>query len=148
MSNPFLCPEAFLSPLVIEEAVTRALAEDLGRAGDVTSTATIPQGTQGRAWVVARAAGVIAGLPLVDAAFRWLAPDVVITGHVRDGQHVEAKTALMMIAGDARAVLAAERTALNFAGHLCGIATATAGFARRIAHTKARVCCTRKTTRF
>jgi nicotinate-nucleotide pyrophosphorylase (carboxylating) len=146
MNSDFLCPDAFLSPLAIEEAVTRALAEDLGRAGDITSTATIQHGTQGRAWVVARAAGVTAGLPLVEATFRRLAPDIGITGHVRDGQKVAAKTALMMIEGDARAMLAAERTALNFLGHLCGVASATSEFARRIAHTQARVCCTRKTT--
>jgi nicotinate-nucleotide pyrophosphorylase (carboxylating) len=146
MSSSFLRPDAFLSPLVIEEAVTRALAEDLGRAGDVTSIATIPQGTQGRAWVVARADGIIAGLPLVEAAFRRLAPDVVVTSHTRDGQSVTTKAALMMIEGDARAMLAAERVALNFAGHLSGIATATAEFVRRVAHTKARICCTRKTT--
>jgi nicotinate-nucleotide pyrophosphorylase (carboxylating) len=146
MSSSFLYPNAFLSPLVIDEAVSRALAEDLGRAGDVTSIATIPQGTQGRAWVVARAAGVTAGLPLVEAAFRRLAPETVITSHVHDGQTVTAKTALMMIEGDARAMLAAERVALNFVGHLSGVASATAEFVRRIAHTKARICCTRKTT--
>src|SRR5262249_23293580 len=142
----FLRPDAFLSPLVIEDAITRALVEDLGRAGDITSTATIPQGTQGRAWVVARTDGVISGLPLVEAAFRRLAPDIAITSHVRDGQTVTTKAALMMIEGDARAMLAAERVALNFVGRLSGIASGTAEFVRRIAHTKARICCTRKTT--
>jgi nicotinate-nucleotide pyrophosphorylase (carboxylating) len=146
VDSALLCPDAFLSPLVVEEAVARALSEDLGRAGDVTSIATIPEGTQARARVVARAAGVVAGLPLVEAAFRRLARDMSITGEVRDGQHVEAKTALLMIEGDARAMLAAERVTLNFLGHLSGVASATAEFARRIAHTKARVCCTRKTT--
>ncbi len=141
-----LCPDAFLSPLAIEEAVARALDEDLGRAGDVTSIATIPEGTRGTAVMVARKAGVIAGLPMVAAAFRKLDPGVEITGHVRDGAAVAAKTALMTVAGDARALLGAERVALNFVGHLSGIATATSEFVRRIAHTKARVCCTRKTT--
>ena len=69
-----LCPDAFLSPLEIDAAVTRALAEDLGRAGDVTSTATVPEGTRARAVVVARKAGTIAGLPLVEAALRKLDP--------------------------------------------------------------------------
>jgi nicotinate-nucleotide pyrophosphorylase (carboxylating) len=141
-----LCPDAFLSPLEIDAAVTRALAEDLGRAGDVTSTATVPEGTKARAIVVARKAGTIAGLPLVEAAVRKLDPTAVLDAHARDGDAVTAKTALMTIEGDARAVLAAERTALNFLGHLSGIATATAGFVKLIAHTRARVCCTRKTT--
>jgi nicotinate-nucleotide pyrophosphorylase (carboxylating) len=141
-----LCPGGFISPLELEDAVTRALAEDLGRAGDVTSTATVPQETRGRAVVVARKAGTIAGLPLVEATFRRLASEIAIEPHARDGAAVEAKTKLMTISGDARAILAAERTALNFAGHLSGIATATAEFVRRIAHTRTRVICTRKTT--
>jgi len=141
-----LCPDAFLSPLAIDEAIARALAEDLGRAGDVTSTATIPEGTRGRAVMAARQAGTIAGLPVAAAVFRRLDPAVEITGHLRDGAAVAAKTPLMTVAGDARALLAAERTALNFVGHLSGIATAAAEFVRLVAHTKARICCTRKTT--
>jgi nicotinate-nucleotide pyrophosphorylase (carboxylating) len=141
-----LCPDAFLSPLEIDDAVTRALAEDLGRAGDVTSIATISEDARGRGVVVARQGGVIAGLPLVTAAFRRLAPDIEITAHARDGAAVAAKDALMTIAGNARAILAGERVALNFLSHLSGIATATAAFVERIAHTKARVTCTRKTT--
>ena len=141
-----LCPDAFLSPLAIDDAVTRALDEDLGRAGDVTSIATIPDGTRGHAVMAARKGGTIAGLPIVAAVFRRLDPTVEITGHVRDGAAVAAKTALMTIAGDARALLAAERAALNFVGHLSGIATAAAEFVRLISHTKARICCTRKTT--
>ena len=140
------CPDAFLSPLEIDAAVMRALAEDLGRAGDVTSTATVPEGTRARAEVVARQAGTIAGLPLVDATLRKLDPAVAITPHHRDGDTVEARTKLLTIEGDARAVLAAERTALNFLGHLSGVATAAASFVTLIAHTKARICCTRKTT--
>jgi nicotinate-nucleotide pyrophosphorylase (carboxylating) len=146
MSNSYLAPDAFLSPLAIDEAVRRALDEDLGRAGDVTSIATVPDGTSGRAVVMARKAGTIAGLPLVEAAFRTLAPDIKIEGHARDGAAVAGKTALMTVAGDARAILGAERVALNFIGQLSGIATATAEFVHRIAHTRARVCCTRKTT--
>jgi nicotinate-nucleotide pyrophosphorylase (carboxylating) len=145
MAKSLLCPDAFLSPLAIDEAVTRALDEDLGRAGDVTSIATIPAETAGKAIVVARAAGTIAGLPLVEATLRKLSPDIDIAPHARDGAQVAAKTALMTISGDARAILAAERTALNLLGNLSGIATATAEFARRIAHTRARITCTRKT---
>jgi nicotinate-nucleotide pyrophosphorylase (carboxylating) len=141
-----LCPDAFLSPLAIDEAVTRALAEDLGRAGDVTSIATLPAGLAGRAVVAAREAGVIAGLPLLEAAFRKLDPLVKLTAHARDGAAVAGTTELMTVEGEARALFGAERVGLNFLGHLSGVATATAAFVRLIAGTKARVCCTRKTT--
>jgi nicotinate-nucleotide pyrophosphorylase (carboxylating) len=146
MTTSLLCPDAFLSPLEIDAAVTRALAEDLGRAGDVTSTATIPEDARARAVVVAREAGVIAGLPLVAATLRKLAPETDIAATHRDGARVAARTALMTVAGPARAILAAERTALNFLGHLSGIASATHEFVRRIAGTRTRFCCTRKTT--
>jgi nicotinate-nucleotide pyrophosphorylase (carboxylating) len=146
MTSPLIAPDAFISPLAIEEAVRNALVEDLGRAGDVTSIATVPQGTLGRAVVVARKAGTIAGLPLVEAAFKTIDASIKIEGLARDGVAVGAKTPLMAVSGEARAILAAERVALNFIGHLSGVASATAEFVRRIAHTKARVCCTRKTT--
>ena len=146
MSPSLICPDAFLSPLEIDDAVHRALAEDLGRAGDVTSIATIPEDTPARAVVVARRPGVIAGLPLVAATFHKLAPEIKIAADLRDGANVAAKTALMRIEGPARAVLAAERTALNLLGHLSGVATATHEFVRRVAQTRLRICCTRKTT--
>jgi nicotinate-nucleotide pyrophosphorylase (carboxylating) len=146
MPSSLLCPDAFLSPLEIDAAVTRALAEDLGRAGDVTSTATIPEDARARAVVAARTAGVISGLPLVAATFRRLAPDVEIMAKARDGDAVAAKTALMTVAGPARAVLAAERVALNYLGHLSGVATATHEFVRRAAGSGLRICCTRKTS--
>ena len=145
-TTSLLYPEGFLSPLEIDAAVERALAEDLGRAGDVTSIATIPAGTPARAVVVARKAGAISGLPLVAAAFRRLAPDIDIKASARDGDIVAAKTALMTIVGDARAVLSAERAALNLLGHLSGIATATAEFVQLAKGTQTRICCTRKTT--
>src|SRR5712672_498071 len=146
MTTSLLCPDAFLSPLEIDDVVTRALAEDLGRAGDVTSIATIPEDATAHAIVVARKAGVIAGLPLVAAAFRKLAPEVAITPHARDGASVATKAALMHVTGPARAVLAAERVALNLLGHLSGVATATHEFVRRVKGTRTRICCTRKTT--
>jgi nicotinate-nucleotide pyrophosphorylase (carboxylating) len=148
MSLPMslLRADAFLSPLEIEAAVTRALEEDLGRAGDITSIATIPEDLEGRATVVVRRAGVIAGLPLVAAAFLRLAPEIAVAPHARDGEPVQRGGNLMTISGNARAILGAERVALNFLGHLSGIATATAAFVARIAHTKARIVCTRKTT--
>src|SRR5262249_44992015 len=140
------CPDAFLSPLEIDDAVNRALAEDLGRAGDVTSIATIPEDAIAHAIVVTRKAGVIAGLPLVAAAFRRLAPDVAITAHTRAGARVEIKPALRHVPGPARAVLAAERVAVNLLGHLSGVATATHEFVRRVKGSRTRICCTRKTT--
>lgn len=146
MATSLLCPDAFLSPLELEEAVHRALAEDLGRAGDITSVATIPEDRQARAIVVARKAGTISGLPLVEAVFRKLDADIRIEAHARDGDTVAAKTSLMTIAGNAHAILAGERTALNFLGHLSGIASATHEFVRRIEGTKARIVETRKTT--
>jgi nicotinate-nucleotide pyrophosphorylase (carboxylating) len=146
MPHSLLCPDAFLSPLEIDDVVSRALAEDLGRAGDVTSIATIPEDATAHAIVVARKAGVIAGLPLVAAAFRKLAPEVAITPHARDGTSVDTKTALMHVTGPARAVLAAERVALNLLGHLSGVATATHEFVRRVKGKHTRICCTRKTT--
>ena len=146
MMRSLLCPHAFLSPLEIDAAVTRALAEDLGRAGDVTAIATIPEDTPARASVVARAPGVIAGLPLVAATFAKLAPEINIATNMRDGSSVAVKTELMTVTGPARAMLSAERTALNLLGHLSGVATATHEFVRRVTGTRARICCTRKTT--
>jgi nicotinate-nucleotide pyrophosphorylase (carboxylating) len=141
-----LCPDAFLSPLEIESAVTHALAEDLGRAGDITSISTIPDDLHGRAELVAREAGVMSGLPIVAAAFRRLSPEIEIAPHARDGAPVQRGAELMTISGNARAILGAERVALNFLGHLSGIATATAAFVARVSHTQARIICTRKTT--
>ncbi len=141
-----LCPDAFLSPLAIDEAIIRALAEDFGRAGDVTSIAVVPADLAGRAVVTVREAGVVSGLPLMEAAFRKLDAGVHLTAHARDGARVAAKTVLMTVEGNARALLGAERVGLNFLGHLSGIATATAKFVDLVAGTRVRVCCTRKTT--
>jgi nicotinate-nucleotide pyrophosphorylase (carboxylating) len=146
IEQSLLYPGGFISPLEIEDAVTRALAEDLGRAGDITSIATIPPGTPSRTVMVARKAGTIAGLPLAAACFRKLAPDIEIVPVMADGATVDAKTVLMHINGDARAVLSGERVALNFVQHLSGIATATAAYVRAAGQTKTRICCTRKTT--
>ncbi len=141
-----LHPDAFLSPLAIDEAVHRALDEDLGRAGDVTSIATIPEDTPARAIMVARQAGVIAGLPLAVATFQKLSQDIRIEAHVRDGAVVAEGLHLLTIDGPARALLTGERTALNFVGRLSGVATLTADYVRHTAGTKLRICCIRKTT--
>jgi nicotinate-nucleotide pyrophosphorylase (carboxylating) len=146
MRSSLLCPDAFLSPLELDAVISRALAEDLGRAGDVTSIATIQEDITARASVVARTDGVISGLPLAAAAFQKLAPEIAIAAHARDGDRVAAKTMLLTVTGPARAILAAERVALNLVGHLSGVATATAEFVRRVAGSRTRICCTRKTT--
>jgi nicotinate-nucleotide pyrophosphorylase (carboxylating) len=146
IAQSLLYPAGFISPLEIDEAVTRALAEDLGRAGDITSIATVPVGTPSRTVLVARQAGTIAGLPLVAACMRKLSPEIEIKPAARDGDTVAAKSVLMQIDGDARAVLSAERVALNFIGHLSGVATATNAFVQKVANRKTRICCTRKTT--
>ncbi len=149
MTTPasLLNSQAFLSPLAIEQAVQRALDEDLGRAGDITSIVTIPEATQARAIMIARQAGVIAGLPLAVAVFQKLSMDVLsIKAHYRDGAIVAAGVHVLTISGPARAVLAGERTALNFVGRLSGIATLTAGYVRHTVGTRSRICCTRKTT--
>jgi nicotinate-nucleotide pyrophosphorylase (carboxylating) len=148
MINPasLLQPDAFLSPLAIEEAVQRALDEDLGRTGDITSIATIPEATKAHAVMIARQAGVIAGLPLAVATFQKLSQDISITADFRDGGSVAKGARVLTISGPARAVLAGERTALNFVGRLSGIATLTSDYVRHTAGTGLRVCCTRKTT--
>jgi nicotinate-nucleotide pyrophosphorylase (carboxylating) len=148
MTTPasLLYPDAFLSPLAIDEAVHRALDEDLGRAGDITSIATVPETTPARAIMVARQAGVIAGLPLAVATFQKLSPEIRIEPHVRDGARLENGRKIMTITGPARAVLTGERTALNFVGRLSGVATLTADYVRHTAGTRMRICCTRKTT--
>lgn len=144
--SSLLHPDAFLSPLAIDEVVTRALDEDLGRAGDLTSIATIPGATAARAVMVARQAGTLAGLPLAVATLQKLAPDIRIEPHARDGGAVAAGQKLLSIFGPARAVLSGERTALNFVGRLSGVATLTADHVKRTEGTRTRICCTRKTT--
>ncbi|MEZ5763432.1 MAG: carboxylating nicotinate-nucleotide diphosphorylase [Xanthobacteraceae bacterium] len=148
MTTPasLLHPEAFLSPMAVEDAVRQALNEDLGRAGDVTSIATIPENAQTHAVLVARQAGVIAGLPLAVETFRKLSPDIRIEAHMRDGAAVAKGIHVLTINGPARAILSGERTALNFVGRLSGVATLTANYVRHTAGTKMRICCTRKTT--
>src|SRR4030088_101329 len=107
MTNPtsYLNPAAFLSPLAIDEAVQRALNEDLGRAGDITSIATIPETTQAHAIMIARQAGVIAGLPLAVATFQKLSLDINIQAHFRDGGAGAAGLDGLTHSGPARAVL-------------------------------------------
>jgi nicotinate-nucleotide pyrophosphorylase (carboxylating) len=131
---------------LIERAVKAALEEDLGAAGDITTDATIPIDAKGEAMIVASEAGVIAGLDLAVQAFRALDPDVKFSPLVGDGESVKQGAKIARIVGKTRAILTAERTALNFLGHLSGVATLTSRFVEAVAGTGARIACTRKTT--
>lgn len=135
-----------LPPLLVEEAARAALAEDLGRAGDVTTQATIPENAVAAAVIAARESGVVAGLALARDAFRLTDARILFEARVSDGARVEAGATIANISGPARPILSAERAALNFLGRLCGIATLTARYAQAVAHTRARICDTRKTT--
>ncbi len=135
-----------LDPIFVRRSVEAALAEDLGRAGDITTNATIPESARATAVIAARGPGVIAGLPLAEAAFRAIDPSVSFHAEIGDGARLAPGTVVARIAGPARAILIAERVALNYLGHLSGIATATAAFADEIAHTSAYIADTRKTT--
>lgn len=127
------------------EAVARSLAEDLGDAGDVTASATVPATAVGRAEVVARSAGVVAGLWLVAEVYGQLDPDVAVELHAADGQRVAAGDVLGTVTGPLRAVLTGERTALNLVTHLSGVATATRALVDVVAGTGCVVRDTRKT---
>lgn len=135
-----------LNRALVDDAVRAALVEDLGRAGDITTQATIPESASARAVIAAREMGVIAGLEFAEAAFRYLDSSVVFEPTARDGARVSAGEILARIRGPARAILSAERVALNFLGHLGGVASLTARYAEKIAHTRAKICDTRKTT--
>ncbi|GES42318.1 nicotinate-nucleotide diphosphorylase (carboxylating) [Rhizobium dioscoreae] len=135
-----------LPRLIVEPLVRNALVEDLGLAGDITSTAVIPAEHRSRVAMVTRQPGVIAGLDAAELAFQLVDPTIVMTRHVPDGTKVEAGEVIATIEGPSRGLLTAERTALNFLGHLSGIASVTADVAEAIASTKASIVCTRKTT--
>jgi nicotinate-nucleotide pyrophosphorylase (carboxylating) len=132
--------------LLIEPIVRHALEEDFGRAGDITSELTIEANARATAKLAARKAGTIAGLIAAETAFRLVDPSLTFTYEKADGSTVAAGTTLAVIEGSARAVLSGERVALNFAGHLSGVATATHALVEAIAGTKAKIVCTRKTT--
>lgn len=137
---------ASLPQNLVSEAVSRALAEDLGLAGDITSQACIPAAMRATLAMVTRKPGVIAGLQLAVEAFRQADPALAVTLHKQDGDSLTPGETVLTVEGNARAILAGERTALNFAGRMSGIATLTADYVRRIAGTKASIVCTRKTT--
>jgi nicotinate-nucleotide pyrophosphorylase (carboxylating) len=129
----------------IDELVRRALAEDVG-SGDATTAAIVPAGTPAKATILARQTLVCAGLPIAESVFRELDRDMRVGYLHKDGSLVEAGAELIELAGEARAILTGERTALNFLAHLCGIATQTRRFVEQLAGTHARIRDTRKTT--
>ena len=132
--------EVLLKPVVIS-----ALTEDLGRRGDVTSQATIPATMQAQLQIKARQAGVICGMDLARLAFSVVDAHIEFEAQVVDGESVSADTVLATVSGNARHLLTAERTALNFLTHLSGIATATRDIVDSVADYPAQITCTRKT---
>ncbi|WP_032826713.1 carboxylating nicotinate-nucleotide diphosphorylase, partial [Bordetella holmesii] len=134
-----------LPQVMLEPLVRAALLEDLGRAGDITSDAIVPLEARGQTRLVARQSGVLAGLDLARLAFRLVDPEIRFQMLLADGARLEPGSEIALIEGPARGMLTAERTALNFLGHLSGVATATASIADAIAHTRCKVTCTRKT---
>jgi nicotinate-nucleotide pyrophosphorylase (carboxylating) len=135
-----------LPRILVIEAVRAALKEDLGRAGDITSMATIPEDAKATAVIATRKPGRLAGIALAEAAFAEVDPSASFKALKRDGDALKPGDVVARIAGPARALLSAERVALNYLCHLSGVATETAKLASLVAHTKARICCTRKTT--
>ncbi|WP_295194232.1 carboxylating nicotinate-nucleotide diphosphorylase [uncultured Brevundimonas sp.] len=135
-----------LPEVLIEPVVRLALAEDLGRAGDVTAMACIPEGARMKAAFAARKPGVLAGIDCVRLAVLAMDPKASVDLRLRDGDAFDAGAVLAVVEADARAFLSAERTALNLVGRLSGVATLTRTYVEAVAGTKARIADTRKTT--
>ena len=131
--------------VMIEPLVRAALLEDLGRAGDLTSDAIIPPDATARAVLQAREPGVVAGLDLAETAFRLIDPRLAFQVLKGDGARLRPGDDIAVVEGPARGLLTAERVALNFLGHLSGVASATASIVDAVAGTKAKVVDTRKT---
>ena len=135
-----------LPDIMIEPAVHGALLEDLGRAGDITTDAIIPRTKKWKGALVARQDGVLAGIDVARMAFQLIDPTVRFDVKKSDGSKIKPKDILATISGSAAAIITAERVALNFLSHMCGVATATRQLVDAIKPHKTRICCTRKTT--
>ena len=135
-----------LPSLLIEAAIQSALAEDLGLAGDITTNATVPASARAEAVLATRQGGVVSGLHVAEAAFRALDPTIAFVITKPDGSRVSPGDVIATVTGHARAILTAERVALNFMGRMSGIATLTRRYADAVAGTKAKIADTRKTT--
>ena len=129
----------------LSDQVQAALAEDLGDAGDITSSAVVSSTQTARARIVAKSSGILAGIPLAEEVFRQVDPSIEMAWSVRDGESVVPGTVIARLSGRARGILAGERVALNFLQHLSGVATATAELARICRRDGVRLLCTRKT---
>ena len=134
-----------LPRLLIEPIVRAALAEDLGRAGDLTTDSIIGPDATATVQLVARDRGVLAGLPLAQLAWELVDPRIECDVHLADGSRLQPGSVIATVHGPARGLLTGERVALNFLGHLSGVATGTATIADAIAHTRTTVADTRKT---
>ncbi len=134
-----------LPAIMIEPMVRATLLEDLGRAGDLTTDSIVPADAMTRTALMARQPGVVAGLDFAIMAFRLIDPRIECHVERHDGARLQPGDLIATVSGPARGILTGERTALNFLSHLSGVASATRGIADAIAHTKAQVCCTRKT---
>jgi len=135
-----------LYPLLYEDSVRRALAEDLGRAGDLTTDAIVSVADRATAAIVARAPGRIAGMDVAGFAFRCLDPQLSFAIKLQDGNDAAPGDTLAVIAGAARPILTAERTALNFLARISRVATATRNLVKLVSRYPAHIVCTRKTT--
>lgn len=135
-----------LPDVILEPIVRLALLEDLAPAGDITSDSAVPSAAALHAVLRARQAGVVAGLDAALLSLRLVDPSIVVSVSLGDGAAVEAGGVIAEFRGAARSILMAERTMLNFMGHLSGIATLTREYVRAVAGTRARITCTRKTT--
>lgn len=135
-----------LPDIILDPIVRLTLAEDLGRAGDLTTDATIPMGTEMRAQIRARVPGVVAGLDAAAYALKLVDDSVDLDIALPDGSAIAPGDVIATLSGPARSILIAERPMLNFIGRLSGVASLTAKFAKTIAHTPTRIVCTRKTT--
>ncbi len=139
--------EATALPLVmIDPVLIRAFEEDLGQAGDVTTDSVVPAQARARVAAIARKPGRVAGVGIAARAFTLMDADLAVKPALSDGAAVKGGETLLTVEGSARAILTAERVALNLVSHLSGIATLTAAFVERVKGTRARIVCTRKTT--
>jgi len=130
----------------VERAIKQAIEEDFGESGDVTSKAVIGSGVSIKAEMIAKSPGVIAGLFVAEKIFKYLNPKTSFAGLVNDGDFVGAGTRIAEVSGDALAILAGERTALNFLQHLSGIATEASKYVKEINNPNVELLDTRKTT--
>ena len=134
-----------LPTLMLEPVVRAALLEDLGRAGDLTTDSIVPAAMRAETALVARQSGIVAGLDAAALAFRLVDPAIQVRVERPDGTRLAPGDRIAVVAGPARGMLTAERVALNFLGHLSGVATATGTLVEAVKGHKARICCTRKT---